>query len=85
MGAITIQLPEEAKQFVEDQVASGGYSSTNDYIATLIDEARRRNVYREIRELLLAAARSPSVELTADEWRAMRREADAALRARTAS
>lgn len=78
MEPLTISLPEDAKRFVDDQVAQGGISTADKYIAALIDDARRRNVYQEIRELLLAGARSPGVELTPEEWQAMRREADAA-------
>ena len=47
------------------------------------EEIRLEDVYEHVRKLLLAGARSPGVELTPAEWQVMRREADAALRART--
>jgi hypothetical protein len=85
MHAITIQLADETSQFIDEQVALGGFTGPTDYIASLIEEARRRNAYQELRELLLAGVRSPAVELTPEVWQEMRREADAALRARAAS
>jgi hypothetical protein len=73
------------QQFIDEQVVIGGFSGPTDYIVSLIDEARRRNAYQELRNLLLAGARSPGVELTPELWQQMRREVDVAIDARRSS
>jgi antitoxin ParD1/3/4 len=85
MATIHVNLSEESRQFVEKQIAAGGYHTADAYLEQLIEEDRLRKAQDELEELLLAGMRSPRIELTPEEWESMRREADARVQARTAS
>lgn len=85
METIHVNLSEESRQFIEKQVAAGGYRTADAYVQQLIEAERLRNAQDELEELLLAGMRSPRIELTPEEWESMRREADARVKARTAS
>ena len=42
MDTMNIALPEAMKQFVQEQVAEGGYSSVSEYVRDLIRAAQKR-------------------------------------------
>jgi antitoxin ParD1/3/4 len=55
MGTMNVSLPDALKAFVDQQVESGGYSTSSEYVRELIrkDQDRQR-----LRGLLLAGAES---------------------------
>ena len=55
MGTMNISLPDALKSFVDEQVASGGFGTSSEYVRALIrkDQDRQR-----LRGLLLAGAAS---------------------------
>jgi antitoxin ParD1/3/4 len=61
-----------AGPFVEEQVSNGGYSTASEYLRELIREARRRKERQELEAKLLAGLQSPTSEMTADDWTALR-------------
>ena len=63
MSTMNISLPEALRDFVNDQVAKRGYSTSSEYVRELIrsDQDRQR-----MRSLLLEGAASPPAAL-ADE------------------
>lgn len=56
MTTMNVSLPESLKSFVDEQVSSGGYSTSSEYVRDLIrkDQDRQR-----LRAMLLAGAASP--------------------------
>lgn len=56
--SLNISLPEEMKQFVEAQVARGGFSTPSEYVRELIRDAQRREFGEEVDRQLLAALRA---------------------------
>jgi antitoxin ParD1/3/4 len=72
MTSLNISLPEPLKVFVEEQVSKGGYSAASEYLRELIREAQRRSDRQELEGKLLAGLRTPTSEMTADEWAALR-------------
>ena len=40
MTSLTISVPEDVKHFVEEQAIRNGYSSTGDYLLSLIEQAQ---------------------------------------------
>jgi antitoxin ParD1/3/4 len=72
MTSMNISLPESLKVFVETQVNQGGYSTASEYLRDLIREAQRRESRRELEAKLVAGLQSPTSEMTADEWAALR-------------
>ena len=85
MGTIQITLTDEMRGFVDQQVAAGGFGTPEVYLHNLLEAERLRQAEDELEELLLAGMNSPRIELTPEEWQAMRREADARVNARTTS
>ena len=63
---------EPLKLFVEEQVNKGGYSTASEYLRELIREAQRRAARQELEAKLLAGLQSPTSEMAADEWAALR-------------
>jgi antitoxin ParD1/3/4 len=74
MTSMNISLPEALKEFVEEQVSSGGYSTVSDYLRELIRDAQRRKERKELEAKLLAGLNSPSSEMTGDEWTRIREQ-----------
>jgi antitoxin ParD1/3/4 len=72
MTSMNISLPEPLKLFVEEQVSKRGYSTAREDLRELIREAQRRKERRELEAKLLEGLRSPTSEITADDWTALR-------------
>jgi antitoxin ParD1/3/4 len=70
--SMNISLPEPLKLFVEEQVSRGGYGTAGEYLRELVREAQRRKECQELETKLLAGLQSPTSELTADDWKALR-------------
>jgi antitoxin ParD1/3/4 len=67
---MNIALPESMKDFVHEQVATGGYTSASEYVRELIREAQQRRAAEdELESLLLEGLNSgPSIEVTPAYW-----------------
>jgi antitoxin ParD1/3/4 len=72
MTTMNISLPEPLKLFVEEQVSNGGFSTASEYLRELILEAQRRKDRQELDAKPLAGLQSPTSEMTADDWTALR-------------
>jgi antitoxin ParD1/3/4 len=72
MTNMNISLPEPLKLFVDEQVSKGGFSTVSDYLLELIREAQRRTDREELEAKLLAGLQSPTDEMSAGEWTALR-------------
>jgi len=55
MGTMNVSLPDALKAFVDEQVESGGYSTSSEYVRELIRKDQER---QRLRRLLLAGAAS---------------------------
>lgn len=56
MGTMNISLPDTLRDFVDEQVAQGGYGTSSEYVRELI---RRDQERQRLRTLLLEGAESP--------------------------
>lgn len=76
MQTMNISLPDQLKDFVEDQVGSGRYSTVSEYIRDLIRDDEKRKTQEKLEELLVEGIQSsgPS-EMTREDWHEIRREA----------
>ncbi len=72
MTSLNVSLSDSAKAYVDEQVARGAYRTPDEYLAALIDADRQRQLRAELEEKLLAAARSPSTEMTREDWNDLR-------------
>jgi antitoxin ParD1/3/4 len=63
------------RAFVEAQVAKEGFATVSEYFRTLVREAQRRKAKQELEAKLLEGLQGPSVEMTAEDWESIEREA----------
>ncbi len=75
MTSINISLPESMKEYVEAQVAGGGYSTASEYLRELIRADQKQKAEEKLEALLLEGLNSGEpVELTPTFWEDLRRE-----------
>lgn len=73
---MNISLPDQLKEFVDDQVGSGRYSSVSEYVRDLIREDEKRKVQDKLEALLMEGIQSGKpTEMTRQDWDDIRREA----------
>lgn len=65
MTTMNVSLPEELKAFVDQQVGSGGYGSTSEFVRDLI---RREQDRQRLRTLLIDGAASAPGPIADDEY-----------------
>lgn len=65
--SMNISLPESLREFVDEQVARGGFSSASEYVRQLIREAQESATAEA--KLLKAIERGGKIELTDEYWR----------------
>ncbi len=72
---MNIALPEAMKDFVQDRVAEGGYSSVSAYIRELIRADQKRKAEERIDALLLEGLDSGSpLPVTPEYWEEKKRK-----------
>lgn len=76
MQTMNISLPDQLKEFVDEQVGSGRYSSVSEYVRELIRDDEKRKAQEKLETMLLEGIQSgePS-EMTREDWAEIRREA----------
>jgi antitoxin ParD1/3/4 len=85
MQTMNISLPDQLKDFVDEQVASGRYSSVSEYVRELIRDYEKRRAQERLETLLLQGIRSgDATEMTRKDWQEIRREAVKQLETRRA-
>lgn len=74
MDTMNISLPEPLKDFVEQQVVQGGYSTASEYVRMLIRDDQKRKAEERLEALLLQGLDSgDATELTKKDWAVIRR------------
>jgi antitoxin ParD1/3/4 len=82
MQTMNISLPDPMKQYVEEQVNAGGYSSASEYVRELVRADQKRHAKEQLEQILLAAINSGDpVDVTPE----MIEDAKDQLRARAAT
>ena len=75
METMNIALPEAMKQFVQERVAEGGYSSVSEYVRELIRADQKRKADERIDALLLEGLGSGEpIPVTKKYWEEKRRK-----------
>jgi antitoxin ParD1/3/4 len=76
MQTMNISLPDQLKEYIDDQVGSGRYSSAGEYVLELIREDEKRKAQEHLEALLLeGVASSGPTELTRHDWQEIRSNA----------
>lgn len=67
MTSLNISLPEALKEYVERQVAQGGYSTPSEYLRELLRQDQKRRAEERLEALLLEGLESGTpIEVTAE-------------------
>lgn len=74
MQTMNISLPDSMKEFVEEQVSQGQYSSVSEYIRDLVRADQKRKAKEELEETLLEALKSEPEVVTPEWWARLRAE-----------
>lgn len=75
MATMNISLTDPLKQFVDEEVSQGGYSSTSDYVRDLIRQRQRQKAEELLRRLIAEGlASGPGVPVTPATFERMRRD-----------
>lgn len=73
---MNISLPDDLKEFIDDQVVSGHYDSVSEYVHELIREDEKRKAREKLETLLLEGVQSSGpTEMTRQDWQDIRQEA----------
>jgi len=65
MQTMNISLPDPMKQYVEEQVSAGGYSSASEYVRELVRADQKRRGKDQLEELLIQSLQSgEAIEIT---------------------
>ncbi len=76
MTTMNVSLPDDLKAFVDEQVATGGYGTTSEFIRELIREARKQAARQRLEALLLEGLNSgPATPMTSEDWDNLKRDA----------
>ena len=75
MQTMNISLPDPMKQYVEEQVMAGDYSSASEYMRELVRADQRRNTKEQLeRTLLESLLEGEAQEATPEFWNMLRTE-----------
>ena len=78
MTNMNVSLPDTLKEYVEDQVISGGYGTTSEYLRELIREDKKRKAKERLESLLLEGLESGDpVPVTSEFWKELWDRVDA--------
>jgi antitoxin ParD1/3/4 len=76
MQTMNISLPEQLKEFVDNQVGSGRFSSVSEYVRDLIRDDEKRKAQEKLEKLLMEGIQSGGpTEMTRQDWDDIRHEA----------
>lgn len=76
MQTMNISLPDQLKEFVDDQVGSGRYSSVSEYVRDLIRDDEKRKAQEKLEALLIEGIQGgEATEMTRQDWSDIRAEA----------
>ncbi|MBS0209833.1 MAG: type II toxin-antitoxin system ParD family antitoxin [Planctomycetes bacterium] len=74
--ALNVSLPGFLREFVDAEVAAGGYGSASEYVGELLRRARREKAIDKVDSLLAEALTEPAKEMTDEDWQELRRRSD---------
>lgn len=73
MKSMNISLPDSMRTYVENQVASGGYSTASEYFRELIRSDQKRKANEHLEALLLEGLQSGNATpITDKDWQDIR-------------
>jgi len=75
MTSLNISLPQPLKNFVEERVKEGGYSTPSEYVRELLREDQKRRAEEKLEALLLEGLNSGKpIDVTPEYWEKKRQQ-----------
>jgi antitoxin ParD1/3/4 len=75
MTSLNISLPQSLKDYIEDQVQTGGYSTPSEYVRELLRQDQDRRAGDKLEALLLEGLHSGDpIEITPEYWETKRKQ-----------
>jgi antitoxin ParD1/3/4 len=75
MTSLNISLPQSLKDYVEDQVQTGGYSTPSEYVRELLRQDQDRRAGEKLEALLLDGLHSGDpIKITPEYWETKRKQ-----------
>jgi antitoxin ParD1/3/4 len=68
MPTMNISLPDPMKQYVEEQVSAGAYSSASEYMRELVRADQKRRAKEQLEQTMLDSFNSGDPIEVAPEW-----------------
>ena len=69
MASMNISLPQSLKDYVEDRVSVGGYSTPSEYLRELLRQDQKQRTEDKLETLLLEGLESGEpIEITPEFW-----------------
>ena len=68
MTHLTITLPDTAQAYIDEQLASGTYSSADELLTALIEDAQERHAQQKINAMLRSTLQKNKTIEATDEW-----------------
>jgi antitoxin ParD1/3/4 len=68
MTYLTIALPEAMKDYVDRQVASGVYSTADEFLTALIEQEQERQAKQKVNAMLRSTLQKNKTVEATDEW-----------------
>ena len=69
MASLNISLPQSLKDYVEDRVSVGGYSTPSEYLRELLRQDQKQRTEDKLEMLLLEGLESgDAIEITPEYW-----------------
>jgi antitoxin ParD1/3/4 len=69
---INIDIPDEVRVHIEEQIMSGAYSSIGEYFLDLAQQDQKRKAQAKLEALLLEGINSQGQEATPEYWQDLR-------------
>jgi antitoxin ParD1/3/4 len=79
MTTINISLPDQMKQFVDEEMGEGGYRDPSDYFNALLQEQLKRKAEQKLEALLQEGLATKSAPVDKKDWDFIRRELESRL------
>ena len=80
MQTMSISQPETLKDFVDQQIAAGRYSTAGEYVRELIRNDEKQKAEEQLSTLLREGSQSKETEFTREGWKEIRAEAVARVK-----
>ena len=75
MASLNISLPQSLKDYVEDRVETGGYSTPSEYVRELLRQDHNRRAAQELEALLLDGLKSGDpIQISPEYWETKRKQ-----------